>query len=188
LTGRERPAVYWYLSRKCTQEVRVTFRPADGSTPAVRVTILGPHDAGFHKIDWAESAGATAATAPTAPKAQRLPPLKEGVKYTLKVEVMIAGDDADERSSNPTATVPIQRVADPRLAALKDVTEPRRRVQVCASAGLWFDMLDELNVLIDKGDRRHDELIRFRMELLRREGLRFKPNGDVPEPVENEKR
>jgi hypothetical protein len=173
LTGRERPSVYWYLSRKCTQEVWVTVRPADASAPATRVTLPGPHEAGFHKLDWA-------ADDATARKAE-LPPLKADVKYTLRVTVRIADADADDVSSNPTATAPIQRVSEPRAAALKDVTEPLRRIQLCASAGLWFDMLDELNVAIEKRDRRRDDLIRFRMEQLRKEGLRFKPNGDVAE-------
>jgi hypothetical protein len=175
LTARERPSIYWYLSRKCTQEVWVTVRAADGSTPATRVVLPGPHEAGFHKLDWtAENA--------TARKAQAMPPLKAEVKYTLRVTVRMADADADEASSNPTATAPIQRVTGPRTAELKDVAEPWRRVQVCASAGLWFDMLDELNLGIEKGDRRRDDLLRFRMEQLRKEGLRFKSNGEVAEP------
>jgi hypothetical protein len=179
-TSRERPSVYWYLSRKCDKEIVVVLQSAGADATRAEVRLPGPHEAGFHKLDWAASGGAAA------PRASRALPQLDVGQYTLTITVRITDDEDADQSGNPTTSAPIQRVDEPAVKALKDVREPSVRAKVYGTSGLWFDMIDELNTAIDQRNGRHDELVLRRMELLRNQGLRFKANGDVVAvPVED---
>jgi hypothetical protein len=172
LTSRSQPTLYWYLSAATDSPVEITLTPAGqdgkshGSAPILDLVIPKTPTAGIQALSLAKPPGQQAPVS-----------LQPGVQYdwVIAVEMNDRGG-----SDNPSAATRLQRIkasaalSEVESAPLMDQYESYRQ------AGLWFDMLDSLNRMID-ADRKNAGLRETRHALLKDQNLIEDKDGKISE-------
>jgi hypothetical protein len=133
-TTRDKPTIYWYVSETLSKPVELTIISNESleaaSKPAFEVTLQPPVARGVHALSL-EQYGVV---------------LKPGVEYQWFVALV---DNAAQRSNDVIAGGTIKRVAetDSVRSRAKDAG-PANLAALYASAGIWYDAVDELSRLI----------------------------------------
>ena len=152
LTSSEQPVLYWFISSPSSHPVELTLVDPQKSDPLVELRIEPPVKAGVHSVRLADHG-------------VRLAP---GVAYHWYVAVM---PDTGRRSKDILAGGSVERVALPDGLATKASGTPKADLPALyAVAGLWYDAMTALNVLIDQAPE-NPALKTQRSALLRQVGL-----------------
>lgn len=162
-TIKERPAIWWYLSRDTELPVKIAVNEPKRDEPLVEVTLRGKHMNGFHRFDLG---------------AEDVPQIsfKPGVPYEFAVSVVV---NENSPSANPASIAKIQRTTRERPRGVDDQKDLYARAQKYREASLWYDYVDDLNNAIESNDKRVADLITRRRNLLAQEDLLFTRDGDV---------
>ena len=153
LTLRERPTLYWYLSKPVLEgTLELTLIDEDGTEPLLEVNLGPPIDAGLKRLPLSEHGLA----------------LKRDAEYRWSVALIW---DPNQRSKDIVASGTIRRIetgAD--VAAKLQQADKIALPTIYAREGIWYDAIDALSNLIDDspGDPRLREL---RARLLDQVGL-----------------
>lgn len=173
LTGRERPVIYWHLSKATDAPIEVGINK--GRSTVLELTLEGKKKAGLHALDL-----------------RKLEQDGEPVKLEFGVEYdVVVGLATDQRdpSKNSVATARIMRVDPQELPdaakAHDDRDDAAKLAPVLAKEGLWFDYLDALNRAL-KTRAKNEGLQKKRAKLLSAEGLELKPDGTLVETPSKE--
>ena len=156
LTTRDKPTIYWYVSETLQKPVELTLINNESleaaSKPAFEVTLQPPLARGVHAISL-EQYGVV---------------LKPGVEYQWFVALV---GDAAHRSNDVIAGGTIKRVAetDSVRSRAKEASAASRPA-LYASAGIWYDAVDELSKQIS-AQPENRELRAQRAALLEQVGL-----------------
>jgi len=156
LTTRDKPTIYWYVSETLQKPVELTIINNESleaaSKPAFEVTLQPPLARGVHAISL-EQYGVV---------------LKPGVEYQWFVALV---GDAAHRSNDVIAGGTIKRVAetDSVRSRVKEASSASRPA-LYASAGIWYDAVDELSKQISAQPENRD-LRAQRATLLEQVGL-----------------
>jgi len=127
LTLSEQPSLPWHLSKGTEHAVNFTLVDPQAVEPLLDVTIPGPFQAGFHRIELAAH-GAR---------------LEAGKRYQWFVAVV---PDPNRRSADVVARGSVERVVEPApLAAQIAGASPEKRAAVLAKAGIWYDALEAID-------------------------------------------
>ena len=154
LTSRERPTLYWHLSRAVSVPVEVTVVDPHATDPVLEVRLEPPFPAGVHRLSLAERGTA----------------LVPGKVYEWYVAVV---HDPHRRAADTIAGATIMyRDAGPGLTAALASAPAREHAALYAREGIWYDALDALSRLIDSGS---PEMRPVRAALLEQAQLRIEP-------------
>jgi hypothetical protein len=174
-TVQSQPVLYWYISKPTDRPVEITITPCGkggkdiGAAPILDAIIPRTTTAGIQALSLAR------------PPANQPPvSLEVGVQYTWVVEAVVHDRDG---ADNPNATTRLERVmASASVAAIQSATL-EDRYEAYRRLGIWYDMLQSVNQLIDtkKGDPAWREV---RRELLSCQNLVEADDGKITEPVE----
>ena len=155
-TTRDKPTIYWYVSETLQKPVELTIINNESleaaSKPAFEVTLQPPLARGVHAISLEQYGVA----------------LKPGVEYQWFVALV---GDAAHRSNDVIAGGTIKRVAetDSVRSRVKEASAASRGA-LYASAGIWYDAMDELSKQISAQPENRD-LRAQRAALLEQVGL-----------------
>ena len=155
-TTRDKPTIYWYVSETLQKPIELTIINNESleaaSKPAFELTLQPPIARGVHAVSL-ESHGVV---------------LKPGVEYQWFVALV---DNAAQRSNDVIAGGTIKRVAetDAVRSRVKEASAASRPA-LYASAGIWYDAIDELSRLIS-AQPENRELRAQRAGLLEQVGL-----------------
>jgi len=154
-TTRDKPTIYWYVSETLQKPVELTIINNESleaaSKPAFEVTLQPPIARGVHAISL-EQHGVV---------------LKPGVEYQWFVALV---SDAAQRSNDVIAGGTIKRVAETdSMRSLKQASAASRPA-LYASAGIWYDAIDELSRMISAQPENRDLRVQ-RAALLEQVGL-----------------
>jgi hypothetical protein len=152
LTLRERPALYWYVSKATPYPVVFTLVDADADKPVVEARLKPTAEHGVQRIRLADHGVA----------------LAPGVHYQWFVALAV---DPGHPSSDIIAGGVIERIEpnkdlSSKLAGAKGADAPR----LYAEAGLWYDALETVSELIDAGGA-NEGFRKHRAALLQQVGL-----------------
>jgi hypothetical protein len=130
-TVREKPTIYWYVSKAITTSpVELTVTAPDEIEPLLELILKPPVKEGIHALRLADHGVA----------------LKPEVEYEWFVTVVT---NPDERSKDILAGGSIQRVATSESVRTKlDEVGEAMWPAVYAQSGLWYDAVDEISRLI----------------------------------------
>jgi uncharacterized protein DUF928 len=154
-TTRDKPTIYWYVSETLQKPVELTIISNESleaaSKPAFEVTLRPPVARGVHAVSL-EQYGVV---------------LKPGVEYQWFVALV---SDAAQRSNDVIAGGTIKRVAETdSMRSLKQASAASRPA-LYASAGIWYDAIDELSRMISAQPENRDLRVQ-RAALLEQVGL-----------------
>ena len=171
-TAKSQPTLYWDLSKPTNRPIEITLTPRGeggkdiGAAPLLDVIIPKTEAGGVQTLSLAKPPGNQAPVS-----------LEPGVQYDWVVEVVVHDRSG---SDNPTAATRLQRIKAPgaaiapQSAALEDQYEADRQ------SGLWYDMLDSLNRMIDQ-DSENAGLRQIRQTLLKDQNLLEDKDGKIKE-------
>ena len=155
-TTRDKPTIYWYVSETLQKPVELTITSNESleaaSKPAFELTLQPPIARGVHALSL-EQHGVV---------------LKPGVEYQWFVALV---GNVAQRSNDVIAGGTIKRVAetDSVRSRVKEASLASRPA-LYASAGIWYDAVDELSRLIT-AQPENRELRAQRAALLEQVGL-----------------
>src|SRR5438067_7151786 len=154
-TTRDKPTLYWYVSEAIDKPVELTISSTEpleqAATPAIELVLQPPIRRGVHALSLAEHNVV----------------LKPGVEYQWFVAAV---GNAAQRSNDVIAGGTIKRVAETdSVRGLKEAPAGSRAA-LYASAGIWYDAIDELSRLIS-AQPENRELRAQRAALLEQVGL-----------------
>lgn len=152
LTLRERPALYWYVSKTTPYPVVFTLLDADSGKPVVEARLKPAAEPGVQRIRLTDHGVA----------------LSPGVHYQWFVALAV---DPEHPSSDILAGGVIERIGpdnelSSKLAGAEGADAPR----LYAEAGLWYDALETVSDLVDAGGANED-FRKQRAALLEQVGL-----------------
>ncbi len=129
-TVREKPTIYWYISKAITSPVELTVTTQEAIEPLLELILKPPVKEGIHALRLTDHGVA----------------LKPEVEYEWFVTVVT---NPDERSKDILVGGSIQRVtaAESVRTKLDEVGEAMWPA-VYAESGLWYDAVDEISRLI----------------------------------------
>ena len=129
-TLREKPTIYWYISKAITSPVELTVTTQEAIEPLLELILKPPVKEGIHALRLTDHGVA----------------LKPEVEYEWFVTVVT---NPDERSKDILAGGSIQRVATSESVRTKlDEVGEAMWPAVYAESGLWYDAVDEISKLI----------------------------------------
>ena len=155
-TTRDKPTIYWYVSETLNVPVELTINSTEpleaAAKPALELVLQPPVRKGLHALSLAE---------------HRVT-LKPGVEYQWFVAAI---GNAAQRSNDVIAGGTIKRVAetDSVRSRVKEASAASRPA-LYASAGIWYEAIDELSRLIS-AQPENRELRVQRAALLEQVGL-----------------
>ena len=129
-TTRERPVLFWSLSRPTDQPVQITINDLKTGESVVDVTLEGGQRAGVHRFDTSKLEKA---------KDFKLEP---GVQYEWVVLVP-RPEGVNARSARSICR--LMRMDPAKVPAVSESSGPAERARAYADAGVWFDYLTALD-------------------------------------------
>jgi len=133
LTVRERPALYWYVSKATPYPVVFTLIDADADKPVVEARLKPPSQGGVQRIRLADHGVA----------------LSANVHYQWFVALAL---DPAHPSSDIIAGGVIERIEPDKEISSKLVTaKGTDALRLYAEAGLWYDAVETISDLVDGG-------------------------------------
>ena len=152
LTVRERPALYWYVSKATPYPVVFTLIDADADKPVVEARLKPPSQHGVQRIRLGDHGVA----------------LSPNVHYQWFVALAL---DPARPSSDIIAGGVIERIEpDKELSSKLAGAKRTDALRLYAEAGLWYDALETVSDLVDGGPAEKD-FRKQRAALLQQVGL-----------------
>ncbi len=131
LTVEERPALYWFISKRTPLPVEFTLTEKNAVKPLVEKRIRAPEKPGVQRIQLSDYGVR----------------LLKNVSYKWFVTII---PDQDRRSRDIIAGGDIKRIQrPPNLSEKLESAGAQNAPAVFATAGLWYDALGAVSILID---------------------------------------
>lgn len=172
LTAKSQPTLYWYLTKPTDRPIEITLTPRGdggkdvGADPILDVTIPKTETGGLQAFSLAKP-----------PAGQQPVSLQPGVQYDWVVEIVVHDRSG---SDNPNATTRLERIPASDAVSKAESSSPQDQYEVYRQAGLWYDLLDNLNQMI-AADKNNADLRQTRRELLKDQSLVEDENGKITE-------
>lgn len=176
-TLQSQPILYWFISKPTDRPVEITITPCGkggkdvGAAPILDAIIPSTTTGGIQVLSLARP-----------PANQKPVNLEVGVQYTWVVQAVVHDRDG---ADNPNATTRLERVTAPEsIAALQSATL-EDRYEAYRRLGIWYDMLQTVNQLIDT-NKSDPDWREIRRELLSCQNLAEADDGKITEPFEQD--
>lgn len=172
LTANSQPTLYWYLTKPTKYRIEITLTPRGeggrdiGAAPILDVVIPKTDVAGMQAISLAD------------PPAKKGPVwLKPGVQYDWVVEIVVRKHGG---SDDPVAATRLKCIKAPDVVIKKRSAPLGDQYEAARESALWYDMLEDLNRMIDSAKDKSG-LLRIRGELLSGQSLLEGADGKITE-------
>lgn len=172
LTAKNQPTLYWYLSKPTTRKIQITLTPrGEGGKDVGADSVLDV------EIPKTEKGGIQTLSLSSPPGNKDPVTLKPGVQYDWVVEVVVHDRSG---SDNPSAATRLQCTKEPDAVSAAKSAPLEDQYEADRQAGLWYDMVDTLNRMID-ADKEDAGLRQTRRDLFNDQNLWEDKDGKITE-------